>query len=184
MRPPHDGRMYAIVFTIFLQCFPCTPYPCVGWTSSAQATAPLPPAPGNGREAQAVPRGSSPSPALPTVRMLHARTPIRAPAAHHVSILSQAVLSGMPVVDPTACQPPGEPDLSATPVGAGSRPHTGVPACLRVRCRYRASVEGCDAGALAYLPEQGVRTYWRNRCVPTGEGVRTYWRRGAYLLKK
>ena len=178
MRPPHDGRLYAIVFTIFLQCFPCTPSPCVGWTSSAQATAPLPPAPGNGREAQAVPRGSSPSPALPTVRVLHARAPVRAPAARHVPILPQAVLHDTPLVHPTACQPSRAPDLSTTPVGAGSRSHTDVPACPRVRCRHRPSIQGCAAGVPASLLEHGVRTYGRPGCVPTGDAPRTYGRPG------
>src|SRR5712691_8894224 len=130
--------MYAIVFVIILQCFPCTPHSCA---------------------AQAAPRGSSRSPALPTVRVLHARAPVRAPAARHMPILPQAVLHGAPMVDPTAYQPPGEPDLSTTPVGAGSRPRAGVPACPRVRCRHRARAQGCEAGVLAYLWETGGRTY-------------------------
>jgi hypothetical protein len=112
--PPHDRQMYAIVFTIFLQCFLCTPHPCAVWASSSRAAAP---------------RGSSRSPALPTVRVLHARAPVRAPAARHVPIFPRAVLHGTPLVDPTACQPPGAPDLSTTTVSAGSRPRAGVPAC-------------------------------------------------------
>ena len=166
--PPHDGRLYAIVFAIVLQCFPCTPHPCAGWTSRSQATAPLP----------AAPRGSSPSPALPTVRVRHAHAPVRIPVARHVPLFPHAVLHGTPLVDPTACPPPGAPALSTIPGGAGSRPHTGVPAYPRVRCRHRASVQGCAAGVLASLLEHRVRTYGRPRCVPTGDAPRTYGRPG------
>jgi hypothetical protein len=158
--------MYAIVFAIFLQCFLCTPHPCAVWASSSRAAAP---------------RGSSRSPALPTVRMLHARAPVRAPAARHVPIFPRAVLHGTPVVDPTACQPPGAPDLSATPVGAGSRLGAGVLACPRVHCRHHASVQGCEADVLAYLWETGVRTYGRRPAYLRETGVRTYGRRPAYL---
>src|SRR5712691_5870343 len=149
--------MYAIVFVIILQCFPCTPHSCA---------------------AQAAPRGSSRSPALPTVRVLHARAPVRAPAARHLPIFPRAVLHGTPLVDPTACQPPGAPDLSTTPVGAGSRLGAGVLACSRVHCRHHASVQGCKAGVLPYLLEQGVRTYGRPGCVPPGDAPRTYGRPG------
>src|SRR5262249_47728874 len=148
-----------------------------GWPSCAQATAPLPVAPHGNYLAQAAPRGSSPSPALPTVRVLHARALVRAPAARHVPLVPWAVLHGTPRVDPTACQPPGAPDLSTTPVGAGSRLRAGVPACPRVHCRHRSSVQGCEAGVLAYLLEHGVRTYGRPGCVPTGDALRTYGRR-------
>src|SRR6266436_1616285 len=158
--------MYAIVFAIFLQCFLCTPHPCAVWASSSRAAAP---------------RGSSRSPALPPVRMLHARAPVRAPAARHVPLVPRAVLQGTPLVDPTACQPPGAPDLSTTPAGAGARPRAGVPACPRVRCRHRARAQGCEAGVLAYLWETGVRTYGRPGAYLRETGVRTYGRPGAYL---
>ena len=166
--PPHDGRLYAIVFAIFLQCFPCTPHSCAGRTSRTQATVPLP----------AAPRRSSPSPVLPTLRVLRARAPVRTPVARHVPLVPRAVLHGTPLVDPTACQPPGAPDLSTTPVGAGLRPRASVSACPRVRCRHHASVQGYAAGVLASLLEHGVRTCGRPRCVPTGDAPRTYGRPG------
>jgi hypothetical protein len=178
MRPPHERRLYAIVFAIVLQCFPCASHPGTGWTRRSQATVPLPPAPRGSRPAQAAPRGSSRSPALPTGRVRHAHAPVRAPAARHVPILSQTVLHGMPVVDPTACQPPGAPDLSTTPVGAGLRPRASVSACPRVRCRHHASVQGYAAGVPAYLLEQGVRTYGRRPAYLRETGVRTYGRLG------
>src|SRR3989442_15707031 len=93
----------------------------------------------------------------------------------------QTVLQGTPLVDPTAYQPPGAPDLSTTPAGAGARPHAGVPACPRVRCRHRARAQGCEAGVLAYLWETGVRTYGRRPAYLRETGVRTYGRRPAYL---
>ena len=124
--------------------------------------------------AQAAPRGSSPSPALPTVCVRHTRALVHTPATCHVAIPPQTGPHGMPVVDSTACYPPGAPDLSTTPVGPGARPCPGTPACPRVRCRHRASVQGCAAGVLADLLEHGVRTYGRPRRVPTGD-------RGAYL---
>ena len=151
MRPPHDRRLYAIVFAIVLQCFPSPPSPWAGWNSHSQATALRP----------AVPRGSSPSPALPTLRVLRARAPVRAPAARHVPLVPWAVLHGTPLVDPTTCPPPRAPDLSTMPIGPGSRPRLRVLACPRLRCRHRASVQGCAAGVLASLLEHGVRTYGR-----------------------
>src|SRR5262245_41269434 len=84
--PPHDRRMYAIVFVLVLQCFPCTPPSRTGWTICALATAPLPSAPRGSHPAQAAPRESSPSPALPTIRVRHARALVRAPAARHVPL--------------------------------------------------------------------------------------------------
>jgi hypothetical protein len=164
--PPHDRRMYAIVFAIVLQCFPSTPPACAGWTSRAQATAPLP----------AAPRRSTPSPALPFLRVLRARAPVRTPVTRHVPLVPRAMLHGMPVVAPTACPPPGAPALSTMPVGAGSRSRAGTPACPRVRCRHRPSVQGCAEGVLAYFLEHEVRTYRRPRCVPTGDAPRTYGR--------
>jgi hypothetical protein len=128
--------------------------------------------------AQAAPRGSSPSPALSTVRALHARAPVRTPVAPHVPLVPRAVLHGTPLVDPNACPPLGAPDLSTPPVGAGARPRPGVPACPRVRCPPRASVQGGAAGVLASLLEHGVRTYGRPGCVPTGDAPRTYGRPG------
>jgi hypothetical protein len=174
---PHDRRLYAIVFAIVLQCFPCIPPSCAGWPSCAQATAPLPVAPHGNYLAQAAPRRSSPSPALPTIRVLHARAPVRTPVAPHVPLVPRAVLHGTPLVDPNACPPLGAPDLSTPPVGAGARPRPGVPACPRVRCPPRASVQGGAAGVLASLLEHGVRTYGRPGCVPTGDAPRTYGRR-------
>jgi hypothetical protein len=165
--PPHDGRLYAIVFVIVLQCFPSTPPACAGWPSHTQATVPLP----------AAPRRSSPSPVLPTLCVLHAHAPVRAPAARHVRLVPQAVLHGMPLVVPTTCPPRGAPHLSTTPVSPGVRPRPGVPICLRVHCRPRARVQGCAAGVLASLLEHGVRTYGRPGCVPTGDAPRTYGRR-------
>src|SRR3989442_15362158 len=90
----------------------------------------------------------------------------------------QTVLQGTPLVDPTAYQPPGAPDLSTAPAGAGARPHAGVPACPRVRCPHRARAQGCEAGVLGSLLERGVRTYGRLGCVPTGDAPRTYGRLG------
>jgi hypothetical protein len=166
--PPHDGRLYAIVFAIVLQCFPSPPSPWAGWNSHSQATALRP----------AVPRGSSPSPAPPTLRVLRARAPVRVPAARPVPLVLRAVLHGTPLVDPTTCPPPRAPDLSTMPIGPGSRPRLRVLACPRVRCRHRASVQGCAAGVLASFLEHGVRTYGRPGCVPTGDAPRTYGRPG------
>jgi hypothetical protein len=166
--PPHDRRMYASVFAIVLQCFPSPPPAGAGWTSRAPATAPLP----------AAPCRSTPSPALPFIHVLRARAPVRAPAAGHVPLFPDALLHGTPLVDPTACHPPGTPDLSTPPVGAGARPRPDVPACPRVHCRPRASVQGCAAGVLASLLEHRVRTYGRPGCVPMGDAPRTYGRPG------
>jgi hypothetical protein len=116
--------------------------------------------------AQAAPRGSSPSPALPTVRVRHARALVHAPATCHVAIPSQTVPHGMPVVDSTACHPPGAPGLSTTPVA-------------QARARVPAPLHALACAAVIVRASKGVRqacwqTSWSTGCVPTGD-------RGAYL---
>ena len=152
--PPHDGRLYAIVFAIVLQCFPSTPPSCAGWTSRAQATAPLP----------AAPRGSSPSPALPTVRVRHARAPVRTPVARHVP-LSPGMLHGRLWWTPLVrlLEPQTSPRCPSAQAHALIPASRHVPACAAVIVRASRGVRQ------ACWPPS-----WSTGCVPTGD-------RGAYL---
>jgi len=114
--PPHDGRVYASVFVVILQGFPCTSAPCLAGGLGLCAT-PGPPAPGGRRLAPAGPREpGAPSAVLPG--RSHAHPPVHDHAARSWHGRPHEARDGRPVAARTRAQHLSSRRQHTTPAAA------------------------------------------------------------------
>jgi hypothetical protein len=137
--PPHDGRVYASVFVVILQCFPCTPAPCLAGSLGRCATL-GPPTSGGGRLAHAGPREpDAPSALLPG--RSHPHPPVHDHAAHSWHGRPHDARDGMPVAARPRAQRLASRRQHTTPAAACADQGRGVSVAA---CRLHSPASGAQ----------------------------------------